>query len=63
MTRFQFRLAELPQIVGGMLVLPATPETVAGFLAAAEEAPDELSTIANVMNCPPMPFVDESVHG
>ena len=62
-TRFQFRLAELPQIVGGMLVLPATPETVAGFLAAAEEAPDELSSIANVMNCPPMPFVDESVHG
>jgi FAD/FMN-containing dehydrogenase len=62
-TRFQFRLAELPQIVGGMLILPATPETVAGFLAAAEEAPDELSSIANVMNCPPMPFVDESVHG
>ena len=62
-TRFQFRLAELPQVVGGMLVLPATAETVAGFLAAAEEAPDELSTIANVMNCPPMPFVDESVHG
>ena len=62
-TRFRFRLAELPQIVGGMLVLPATPETVAGFLAAAEEAPDELSTIANVMNCPPLPFVDASVHG
>ena len=62
-TRFQFRLAEVPQVVGGMLVLPATPETVAGFLAAAEAAPDELSTIANVMNCPPLPFVDESVHG
>lgn len=62
-TRFRFRLAELPQIVGGMLVLPATAETVAGFLALAEEAPDELSTIANVMNCPPLPFVDESVHG
>ena len=62
-TRFRLRLAELPGIVGGMLVLPATPETVAGFLAAAEEAPDELSTIANVMNCPPLPFVDESVHG
>jgi len=62
-TRFRFRLAELPQIVGGMLVLPATAETVAGFLALADEAPDELSTIANVMNCPPLPFVDESVHG
>jgi FAD/FMN-containing dehydrogenase len=62
-TRFRLQLAELAQVVGGMLVLPATAETVAGFLAAAEEAPDELSTIANVMNCPPMPFVDESVHG
>ena len=40
-----------------MLILPATPETVAGFIAAAEAAPDELSTIANVMPCPPMPFV------
>ena len=45
------------QIVGGMLVLPATAETVAGFIAAAEAAPEELSTIANVMPCPPMPFV------
>ncbi len=44
-------------------MLPATPETVAGFLAAAAAAPDELSTIANVMNCPPMPFVPEEHHG
>jgi FAD/FMN-containing dehydrogenase len=62
-TRFQFRLAELPQVYGGMLVLPATPEAVTGFLTAAEEAPDELSSIVNVMNCPPLPFVDASVHG
>jgi FAD/FMN-containing dehydrogenase len=62
-TRFRFRLVEVPQIVGGMLVLPATAETVAGFLAAAEAAPVELSTIANVMNCPPLPFVDEAHHG
>ena len=25
--------------------------------------PDELSTIANVMSCPPMPFVPEEYHG
>ena len=56
-TRFQFRLHDVGAIVGGMLILPATPETVAGFIAAAEAAPDELSTIANVMPCPPMPFV------
>jgi FAD/FMN-containing dehydrogenase len=62
-TRFHFRLHEVPQIVGGMLILPATPEAITGFLAAAEAAPEELSAIANVMNCPPMPFVPEEVHG
>jgi FAD/FMN-containing dehydrogenase len=62
-TRFKFRLHELDGIVGGMLVLPATADTVAGFIAAAEAAPEELSTIANVMNAPPMPFLPEEVHG
>jgi FAD binding domain/Berberine and berberine like len=62
-TRFQFRLDEVDQVLGGMLVLPATAETVAGFVAAADAAPDELTTIANVMNCPPMPFIAEEHHG
>jgi FAD/FMN-containing dehydrogenase len=62
-TRFQFRLHPLAGIVGGMLMLPATPETIAGFIAAAEAAPEELSTIANVMPAPPMPFLPPEVHG
>ena len=62
-TRFKYRLHALPQTYGGMLVLPATPQTVAGFLALSEAAPDELTTIGNVMNCPPMPFVPEEHHG
>jgi FAD/FMN-containing dehydrogenase len=62
-TRFRFRLQELPGIVGGILVLPASAETVAGFVAAADAAPEELSAIGNVMNCPPMPFVPEEHHG
>ena len=62
-TRLKFRLHPLDGVVGGMMLLPATAETVAGFVAAAEAAPDELSTIANVMPCPPMPFVPEEVHG
>ena len=32
-------------------------------MAAAAEAPDDLSTIANVMPCPPMPFIPEAAHG
>jgi FAD/FMN-containing dehydrogenase len=62
-TRFQYRLHELPSVVGGMLVLPATAETIAGFITAAEEAPEELSAIANVMNAPPMPFLPAEQHG
>ena len=46
-----------------MLILPATADTVAGFIKAAEEAPEELGTIANVMNCPPMPFLPEYIVG
>ena len=62
-TRFRYRLDEVPSIVGGMLLLPASAEVIAGFMAAADAAPDELSTIANVMPCPPMPFVPEEWHG
>jgi FAD/FMN-containing dehydrogenase len=62
-TRFQYRLHPVDGVVGGMLFLPATVATVAGFIAAAEAAPEELSTIANVMPCPPMPFVPSEVHG
>jgi FAD/FMN-containing dehydrogenase len=62
-TRFKLRLHELDGVVGGILVLPATAETIAGFIAAAEAAPEELGTIANVMPCPPMPFVAEEHHG
>src|ERR671922_98989 len=48
-TRVRMRLHEVPSVVGGMLILPATPETIAGFATAAEAAPEELSTIATVM--------------
>jgi FAD/FMN-containing dehydrogenase len=62
-TRFQFRLHEVDTIFGGLLILPATPETIAGFIAEAEAAPEELSTIANVMTAPPLPFLPKEVHG
>jgi FAD/FMN-containing dehydrogenase len=62
-TRFKFRLHPLESFVGGMLFLPATPDVVASFAAAAEEAPEELSTIANVMTAPPLPFLPEEVQG
>jgi len=62
-TRFQFRLHEVNTVVGGMLILPATAAVIASFIALAEAAPEELSTIANIMPAPPMPFVPAEHHG
>jgi FAD/FMN-containing dehydrogenase len=62
-TRFQFRLHPVEKIVGGMLILPAAPDVIASFVAAADAAPDELSAIANIMVAPPMPFLPAAAHG
>jgi FAD/FMN-containing dehydrogenase len=62
-TRFQLRLREVGQVVGGMLFLPATPDVITSFVAEAEAAPEELSAIANVMPAPPMPFLAPEHHG
>jgi FAD/FMN-containing dehydrogenase len=62
-TRFQYRLHKVDTIVGGMLILPATPDSIHSFVGEAEAAPEELSTIANVMTAPPMPFLPPEAHG
>jgi FAD/FMN-containing dehydrogenase len=62
-TRFEYRLHELPSVVGGMLLLPGSPEVIEGLVAEATAAPEELSMIANIMVAPPMPFVPAAAHG
>jgi FAD/FMN-containing dehydrogenase len=62
-TRFKFKLYEVDKVYGGMLILPATADAIASFIAAAGSAPEELSTIANIMSAPPMPFLPAEVHG
>jgi FAD/FMN-containing dehydrogenase len=62
-TRLKFRLHEVGTITGGMLILPATPDVIVSFVAEAEAAPEELSTIAAVMTAPPLPFVPAEQHG
>ncbi|HEY7623717.1 MAG TPA: FAD-binding oxidoreductase [Candidatus Limnocylindria bacterium] len=62
-TRFQLRLHPTGQIVVGMMMLPATAEAVHKFIELSEAAPEELSTIANVMPAPPMPMVPAEQHG
>ncbi len=62
-TRFQFRLHEVSTVFAGMLILPATADTISSFVAAAQAAPEELTAIANVMPAPPMPFLPADTVG
>jgi FAD/FMN-containing dehydrogenase len=62
-SKFKFKLHPLSEVTGGMLILPANEKTVAEVMKKCEAAPDELSVIANVMPCPPMPFVSKKHHG
>ncbi|RIK40671.1 MAG: FAD-linked oxidase [Chloroflexi bacterium] len=62
-TEFTLRLAEVPQILGGVLLLPATREVLRGYLEYTATAPDELSTIANLMLGAPFPYTPEEWYG
>jgi FAD binding domain/Berberine and berberine like len=62
-TRFHYQLATVTQVYGGPLILPATPEAIAGLVSACASADDALTVIANVMPAPPLPFIPEAVHG
>jgi hypothetical protein len=62
-SRFTYRLQPLGDAYGGLLMLPATPGVVSGFMDLAAAAPDELSTILNVMVAPPLPFIPAELHG
>jgi FAD/FMN-containing dehydrogenase len=62
-TRLRLRLHEVDQVVGGMLVLPASADVISGLVAAADAAPEDLSVIAKVMKAPPLPFIPREQHG
>jgi FAD/FMN-containing dehydrogenase len=58
-----FRLHQVDEVVGGMLLLPASAALITELVAAADAAPEELSIIANVMKAPPMPVIPTEQHG
>jgi FAD/FMN-containing dehydrogenase len=62
-TRLHLRLHEVGTVVGGQLMLPATPDVVHSLVEASEAAPEELSAIINVMPAMPMPSVPEDQVG
>ena len=56
-TEFEYRLAPVGQILGGELLLPASREVIRQYLEYSTSAPDDLTTIANLMHAPPAPHV------
>jgi FAD/FMN-containing dehydrogenase len=62
-TSLRLRLHETPIVTGGVLAFRADGDTAAALLTAAAAAPDELSTMVNVMKAPPAPFLPREVHG
>ena len=62
-TRLRFRLHEVDQVVGGMMLLPGSSDVIEGLVAAADAAPEQLSMIANILKAPPLPFIPAEQHG
>ncbi|HEX7090006.1 MAG TPA: FAD-binding oxidoreductase [Longimicrobiales bacterium] len=62
-TRFRYRLHEVGDVVGGVMMLPMTPARLVELVGVLTEAPDEVSGLAGVMFAPPMPFVPAEHHG
>ena len=58
-TEFHFRLAPVGQVLGGALILPGTKDVIRGYLEYSVNAPEDLTTIANLMYAPPAPFIPE----
>jgi FAD/FMN-containing dehydrogenase len=62
-TRFQYRLSPVGEVLGGALFLPPTRDVLRSLVPIADSAPEELTTIGFVMPVPPVPFVPEEHHG
>ena len=61
-TKFRYRLARVPQVYGGPLILPATPATITGLAQACAQADDALTVIPTVLPAPPLPFIPAEMH-
>jgi FAD/FMN-containing dehydrogenase len=58
-TQFVFRLAPVGQVLGGALILPATKEVIRGYLEYSVKAPEDLTTMGDLMQAPQAPFIPE----
>lgn len=58
-TRFTFRLHQVPPMYAGFVMYPASqaPQVLAHYERLTREAPEELSLVVALVNAPPAPFV------
>ncbi len=64
-TSFEFELHGVGPVLSGIAFYPAdeAEQVLRGYRAACVDAPDELTTFANLLIAPPVPFLPESAHG
>jgi hypothetical protein len=62
-TRFLFQLHPIDTVLGGILILPASPEIIRRLIDLADSAPEELTMISLVMRIPPFSTVPVESHG
>lgn len=62
-TRFVYEAVPLGETLAGALVMPLTADVLRGVLAIADAAPDELTTITEIMPAPPAPFIPAEMVG
>ena len=62
-TRFTYEAVPVGETLSGALVLPLSAEVLGGVLRVADEAPDELTTITQIMPAPPAPFIPAELVG
>jgi FAD/FMN-containing dehydrogenase len=65
-TSFEYRLHQVgPMVTAGPVFYPGerAAEILRAYRGLVEEAPDELTTLANLLTAPPAPFLPEEWHG
>ncbi|XKE46496.1 FAD-binding oxidoreductase [Halomonas organivorans] len=62
-TAFEYRLHEVPDILGGPTVFPLDGEIIRRYQAMIQQAPEALGAILGITLGPPLPFLPESWHG
>jgi FAD/FMN-containing dehydrogenase len=62
-TRFTYEAVPVGETLSGALVMPLSAEVLSGVLRLADDAPDELTVITEIMGAPPAPFIPTELVG